>query len=242
MIPFLQNTPFAILAAATLVLGGCAGTIPAAETAPEPERAPRTVQAGAPGEASRPVDQATATRLPYTEADVRFMQGMIHHHAQAVEMVALVHGRTTNPELVRLAHRIDVSQTDEIAFMQNWLAERGEEVPEVHAGHAAAENGHGHGHGLGHGHHGPGHDELMPGMLSPEQMGELAAASGAEFDRLFLEFMIFHHEGALFMVEELFSSPRAGQQSEIFHFASHVDSDQRIEIERMLRMLREMQD
>lgn len=153
-------------------------------------------------------------RPGYSEADVRFMQGMIPHHAQALEMTALIADRTGNPSIRRLAQRIDISQTDEIARMQRWLETRGETVPGDHH-----------------------HRELMPGMLTEEEMARLSAASGAEFDRLFLELMIQHHEGALVMVDELFSTDGAGQETEIFLFASHVDSDQRAEIARMRGML-----
>ena len=113
-----------------------------------------------------------------------------------------------------LAKRIEVSQADEIKMMQEWLKDRGQEVPDAHA------------------HHAPG-AVLMPGMLTPEEMSRLAAANGQEFDRLFLEFMIKHHDGALTMVKELFSQAGAGQESEVFAFASDVDADQRMEIVRM---------
>jgi uncharacterized protein (DUF305 family) len=121
-----------------------------------------------------------------------------------------------------LARRIEISQADEIEMMREWLAGRGEAVPGAHDHHAHAAT-------------------LMPGMLTPEEMGRLAAAAGVEFDRLFLEFMIKHHGGALVMVEELFAQPGAGQEPEIFAFASDVDADQRMEIERMAAMLKELQ-
>ena len=164
--------------------------------------------------------QSAATQ--HTPADVKFMQGMIQHHAQAVQMVALVPQRTQRQDLKLLAMRIDVSQTDEMEMMRLWLRDRGEAVPDTgaHAGHGA------------HGGHG-----LMPGMLSPEEMEALARATGAEFDRLFLEGMIKHHEGALAMVEELFATPGAGQETAIFSFASDVDADQRAEIDRMRKLL-----
>lgn len=161
----------------------------------------------------------THTALPHTEADVRFMQGMIPHHAQALEMSALVEERTDNRDIRLLAKRIDISQRDEIGLMGRWLQARGEEVPGEHAHHMMGDHG------------------LMPGMLTPAQMAQLREARGPDFDRLFLEFMISHHEGALFMVRELFSSPGAGQETEISTFASHVDADQHIEIQRMRQML-----
>lgn len=185
------------------------------------EPGPPIVQPGAPGEPSRVIaaDQAVdLSQVQHTAADVRFMQGMIGHHAQALEMAALLPSRSSREDMRMLARRIELSQADEIDFMQRWLEVRGQEVPSIHAHHA---------HGA----------TLMPGMLTAEEMRRLAEASGAEFDRLFLEFMIKHHEGALIMVKELFSNAGAGQESEIFAFASDVDADQRMEIDRMRAML-----
>jgi uncharacterized protein (DUF305 family) len=146
------------------------------------------------------------------------MQGMIGHHAQALEMTALLQSRTASDDMRKLAQRIEVSQSDEIKMMQHWLEARGQPVPDPHAHHA---------HGAA----------LMPGMLTPEEMARLANAKGDAFDRLFLQFMIKHHEGALTMVKDLFATPGAGQESEIFAFASDVDADQRMEIDRMGAML-----
>ena len=186
---------------------------------------PQIVQPGAPGEPSRVITAETATdqsQVGHTAADVQFMRDMIVHHAQALEMTALVSSRTSREDMRLLALRIDVSQSDEIEMMQSWLEVRGEQVPGRHAHH--------------------GHDAtLMPGMLTVEDMARLAAATGAKFDRLFLQSMIKHHEGALIMAAELFSRPGAGQEAEIFAFASHVDADQRMEIERMGAMLKELQ-
>jgi uncharacterized protein (DUF305 family) len=190
--------------------------------------APVLIQPGAPGEASRVISTERATdlsRVGHTAADVRFMQGMIHHHAQALDMTALLSTRTGSDDMRKLAQRIDLSQTDEIKMMRRWLEVRGEAAPDEHA------------------HHAPG-APLMPGMLTAGEMARLAAAKGEAFDRLFLEFMIQHHAGALTMVQELFSTPGAGQESEIFAFASDVDADQRMEIDRMgamLAMLKERQ-
>ena len=142
------------------------------------------------------------------------MQEMIVHHAQAVEMTALLRSRTTREDMRLLAGRIEASQDDEMAFMRRWLEVRGRAVPDAHAHHE---------HG----------GTLMPGMLTAEEMERLAAASGSAFDRLFLEGMIKHHAGALDMVTRLFAAPGAGQDTEIFGFASDVDADQRIEIARM---------
>jgi uncharacterized protein (DUF305 family) len=232
---------------------------------------PRTVQPGAPGQESRIVAPGSTFEWPeHVEADVHFMQMMIGHHAQALQMSELVPDRTGRDDVRLLAHRIHLAQFDEIALMARWLHDRGEEVPpeaavawsppEDHgdhgdhgdhaahhpgtdyAGHAAHHAGGDHaGHGAQqdpHAGHGAGHDHAsMPGMLTPAQLEELAAATGAEFDRLFLEFMIYHHEGAIIMVRELFASPAGGQEGEAYQFAAHVDSDQRIEIERMRQML-----
>lgn len=165
-----------------------------------------------------PAEGAAGNRPEYTPADVTFMQGMIPHHRQALAMTALVLERTSSEKLRLLAERIEVSQTDEITQMSRWLEERGEEVPAPVANH--------HGHG-----------ELMPGMLTEEEMARLAAASGESFDRLFLELMIRHHLGALMMVGELLSTPGAGQEVDAYRIASEIDSDQRIEIQRMERML-----
>jgi uncharacterized protein (DUF305 family) len=180
------------------------------------------VQPGAPGESSRVIAADKAADLSHirpTGADVRFMQGMIGHHAQALEMAALLPSRSIREDMRLLARRIEVSQADEIAMMRRWLEARGQNVPGPHAHHAQGAT-------------------LMPGMLTPEEMNRLAEAKGTAFDRLFLELMIKHHEGALIMVNDLFSSAGAGQESEIFAFASDVDADQRMEIDRMRGMLR----
>lgn len=183
----------------------------------------RILQPGAPGQDTRTINTAQATDLSkvgHTEADVKFMQGMIGHHLQAVEMVALINARTTNPVMRNLGLRIQVSQDDEINMMKDWLQARGAAIPGPHA------------------HHEPG--GFMPGMLTSEEMAALAAARGVEFERLFLQGMIKHHFGAITMVEELFKTPGAAQDGEIYQFASDVDSDQRMEIDRMGLMLREL--
>lgn len=182
---------------------------------------PAIVQPGAPGAATRVIgveQAADLSQVQHTAADVRFMQGMIGHHAQALEMTALLLSRSSREDMRLLAQRIEASQSDEIRMMQDWLTRRGQELPDPHAHHA---------HGA----------TLMPGMLTAEEMDRLAQAKGGAFDRLFLEFMITHHEGALVMVHDLFSSPGAGQESDIFAFASDVDADQRMEIDRMGAML-----
>jgi len=210
-----------------LAAAGCR-TVPAATKVPAspspPDALAPLVQPGAPGQPTRAIDVAHATdlsRVSFTPADVEFMQGMIGHHAQAVEMVELLKTRTRRDDMKMLGLRIEVSQVDEIRMMQHWLEARGQGVPDEHAHHQ--------------------HDAaLMPGMLTPEAMARLAAASGAAFDRLFLEGMMSHHEGALVMVHDLFASPGAGQDSEIFAFASDVEADQKMEIDRMGAMLKEL--
>ena len=186
---------------------------------------PVVVQPGAPGQPTRTLPPSTrATLPPRSSADVQFMQGMIMHHAQAVEMTALIESSTQNKELRLLGARISKSQSDEIEFMKRWLRARGEStslpMPEM-----------------------PGMDMsqpmLMPGMLTPKQMEALKKAKGAEFDRLFLTGMIQHHGGALIMVKDLFDTAGAGQDAELFNFATDVDSGQRAEIRIMQTMLRE---
>jgi uncharacterized protein (DUF305 family) len=179
---------------------------------PRGDDRPLIVQPGAPGQATRVISAEKATdlsRVQYSAADVRFMQGMIGHHAQALEMAALVPERTHRDDMRLLAKRIDLSQADEIRMMQHWLEARGQQVPGPHAHHAAGAT-------------------LMPGMLSTEEMARLAAARGDAFDRLFLE---------LTMVKELYATAGAGQESEIYAFASDVDADQRMEIDRMRGMI-----
>ena len=187
---------------------------------------PAIVQPGAPGQDSRVVGAEQArdlSKVQFTPADVQFMQGMIHHHAQAVDMVKLLETRTASDDMKRFALRIELSQNDEMKTMRRWLEVRGQDVPGEHA------------------HHMPG-APLMPGMLSAEEMARLAAAKGPEFDRLFLEGMIKHHAGAIAMVQNLFNTPGAGQDSEIYAFASDVDADQRMEIDRMGAMLAMMKE
>src|SRR5262245_20757052 len=207
-----------MLAAASAA--SCRSAAPAAGTSSSQPRPP-IVQPGAPGEPSKVIETAQATDLSHvqaTDADVKFMQGMIGHHQQAVEMVALIPTHTTNPEMQLLGKRIDLSQQDEIKMMKRWLEVRGKEIPSEHAMHE---------HGA----------TMMPGMLTAEEMTRLEAATGREFDRLFLEGMMKHHGGAITMVNELFATPGAGQEVEIFAFASDVDADQRMEIDRMGAML-----
>ena len=185
---------------------------------------PPIVQPGAPGEPSRAISAAEASDLAgirFSEADVKFMQGMIAHHAQALEMTALVAARSGRDAMRRLAQRIELSQEDEIAMMQEWLRARKQAVTEVDA------------------HHAPGW-QPMPGMLTGEEMDRLAAAQAAAFDSLFLELMIKHHQGALTMVENLLDQRGAAQDSQLFAFTSDITSDQSMEIDRMDAMLAEL--
>lgn len=202
----------------------CAST--SAGSAPQvvpgaPGAQPTLVQPGRPGEESKAVAPETSVRnaaLPHTAADTKFMQGMIGHHAQALEMSALVYANSQSADMKLLAKRIEVSQIDEINMMKEWLTARRETLPDEHAHHA-------------------GDHALMPGMLTQAEMKALESAKGAQFDRLFLIGMIKHHQGALTMVKELFATPGAGQDAEIFAFASDVDADQSMEIDRMSAML-----
>ena len=186
--------------------------------------APYIVQPGAPGQPARVVSAGAASDVSgvtFTAADVSFMQGMIGHHRQALEMTDLVAARTSSEDMKKLALRIQLSQADEIEMMQRWLEARNQPIPGAHAHHMAG--------------------GMMPGMLSPEEMERLAAARGADFERLFLEGMIRHHAGALTMVQQLFATPAAGQEADVFAFASDVEADQRMEIDRMGAMLRGLQ-
>jgi uncharacterized protein (DUF305 family) len=189
---------------------------------------PAVVQPGAPGEPTKALPADThATLPPISRADVEFMQGMIMHHSQAVEMTALIPTHTANKNVQAIGAKISSSQADEIRMMQRWLAVRGQAtsmsmpgMPDMDiSGKPMA---------------------LMPGMLSEEQMTALKNARGEEFDRLFLTGMIQHHGGALVMVTDLFNSPGAGQDAEIFDFATDVDNGQRAEIGIMQKMLEEL--
>jgi uncharacterized protein (DUF305 family) len=188
---------------------------------------PAGAQAGGP--AGAPAGARAAGR--HTAADAEFVRGMIGHHAQARTMTALVPGRAARPGVRLVAERIAVSQADEIAIMRRWLADRGEPAPDSAAGARAAHGGHaGADHAAAH--------PAMPGMLTAAELARLAAARGAEFDRLFLTYMVRHHEGALTMVARLLATPGAAQEPETFGLASDVDADQRAEIARMRALLR----
>ena len=169
--------------------------------------------------------RADSIRHPYTQADVDFMSHMISHHAQALVMARMAPGHGASPAIQRLASRIINAQNDEIATMQTWLRDRLKPVPEADP------------RGMKMSMNGMEHVMLMPGMLTESQMKELDAARGAEFDRLFLTYMIQHHKGAVSMVKDLFGSYGAGQDETVFKFASDVNVDQSTEIQRMEKML-----
>ncbi len=204
-----------VLAAAVcvLVLAGCTSD-PSEESGDD---AP-VVQLGGPSESNRTLsdDEAAAITAPaYTDADVAFVQGMIAHHRQALDMTAMVEPRTESRDIRALAKRMDVGQRDEIGQLEGWLKDRGQDVPGAHA------------------HHGAGHSEMMPGMLTAEELAHLKSAQGKRFETLFLQYMIRHHEGAVVMVEQLLGGGQGGQESQVFQLAQHMDSDQRVEISRM---------
>jgi len=185
------------------------------------------VQPGAPGQPSKQLPADTHGVLPAPSADdIAFMQGMIMHHSQAVEMTAMIPSHTTNAQVRLLGEKIRSSQTDEMNFMKRWLMARGQAtsmampgMPDMDMSGAPM--------------------KPMPGMLTPQQMDALKKAHGAEFDHLFLTGMIQHHNGALVMVKDLFASPGAGQDADLFNFATDADNTQRAEIRIMQDMLKE---
>ena len=214
-----------VLPAVAALLAACAGS------ARPPETGAPANEANRPAAAGDPAAIADSIRNSFTAADVEFMKGMIQHHAQALVMARMIPTHTTNGPLQVLSGRIIVGQNDEIAIMQNWLRNNGQPVPEPDTTAAGAMTMHGGGHG---------DHEGMPGMLTSRQMAELDAARGEEFDRLFLTYMIQHHEGALTMVQDLFSTYGAAQNDVVFKIASDIGADQTSEIDRMQKMLREM--
>jgi uncharacterized protein (DUF305 family) len=182
----------------------------------------RTQPSGAPSDSAAAASDKV--RSGYTAADVQFMQGMIAHHAQALAMSALIEGRSNRAELKLMGQRIRLSQETEIAQMQNWLRKRGETVPS----------------GTTHDHTAMGHGTLMPGMLTEAEITQLRNATGAGFDRLFLQLMIKHHEGAITMVRQLFATQGAAQDPELFLLANDIDADQNAELRRMRALLATM--
>ena len=208
---------------AVVVVGSWPGGLVCAQQT-QPEAAP-IVQPGAPGRPSTRLPASTTGHASLrSQADVEFMQGMIMHHRQAVEMTALIASHTANKALRSLGARISSSQSDEIKFMQRWLALRGEAISMAMPGMPEMDKS---GHAM----------SLMPGMLTAAQMEALRKAKGAEFDKLFLTGMIQHHDGALIMVKDLFDTAGAGQDADIFNFATDADNTQRAEIRIMQSML-----
>jgi uncharacterized protein (DUF305 family) len=240
------NLPRASFLAAFLVathVAGCSQAPPSPAASPPP--APVV---GPDGRSAAEIeaiyrDRVARARTGFTEADVRFMRDMIHHHAQAIAISRLAPTHGAGPELQTLAARIINAQRDEIATMQRWLEARGMAAPQLvvtpegvevrdpPAGHADAAHG-AHGDPGAH-----GHDPDMPGMLSPEQLAELDAARDSRFETRFLELMIQHHQGAVTMVRRLFATDGAAQDEDVFRFASDVQVDQATEVARMERML-----
>ena len=176
-------------------------------------------------EAAKAKARADSTRWPYTAADIRFMSTMIHHHAQAIVMAKMAPTHGASESVQRLCQRIINAQSDEIAMMSRWLSDRNQPVPQPNPAGEVMQMG------------GMTHTMLMPGMLTEEQMKQLDAARGMEFDRLFLTFMIQHHRGAITMVDSLFNTAGAGQDEIVFKFANDVQADQSTEIDRMEQML-----
>jgi uncharacterized protein (DUF305 family) len=218
MTPDTRVTRAALLTA-SVVLAACA-TRKTAQTSRDP--APVAITGNVAAAANAKTD---ANRYPFTEADVKFMSGMIHHHAQAITMSKLAPTHGASSSLQTLAARIINAQTDEIRLMQQWLREHGQPVPEPNpAGMTMKMDG-------------MDHTMLMPGMLTEEQMKQLAAANGKTFDELFLQFMIQHHTGAVSMVKDLFGTPGAGQDEMTFKLANDIQADQQTEIARMQKML-----
>jgi uncharacterized protein (DUF305 family) len=202
----------------TAAFFGCALITACATTPPAPAQ-----QTPAPAAAQPSAD--TKVRNGYTLADVRFMQGMIGHHSQALTMAALVAPRTQRQDFHLMSERIKLSQESEIAQMSRWLQTRGESVPAADA----------------HVHAAMGHGELMPGMLTEAELTQLSNARGVAFEKLFLQLMIKHHEGALQMVKQLFATPGSGQEPELFMLSADVDADQTAEIKRMRALLSQLQ-
>lgn len=217
---------------ALLALGALAACASSGAAGDPPSPRPAAGEAGAsaiPAATEQAADQAAladSVRSAYTRADVDFMVGMIHHHAQALVMSRMAPTHGASPRIRTLTARIINAQLDEIRLMQRWLEERGEPAPRpVAAG----------GDGSG-----PGGQGKMAGMLSPEQLAALDSARGEEFDRLFLQYMIQHHQGAVTMVNELVASPGAAREEAVFKLASDIGADQSSEITRMQTMLREI--
>lgn len=200
-------------------LAACGGSRSAVQSAPP---APVRILGDSAAIANAKPD---ATRFPYTEADVHFISGMIGHHSQAIIMARMAPTHGASQSIQTLAGRVINAQQDEIAVMQQWLKDRGQQVPEPSRTGVKMTMG------------GMTHEMSMPGMLTEAQLAELDKARGKEFDELFLRYMIQHHQGAVTMVKELFSTRGAGLDETVFKLASDVNVDQTTEIDRMQKML-----
>jgi len=234
-IPNVWLTAAGVLAAIVLAVGLIAllDRDPAESSG---DAAPNIVQPAAPGEAGSELSEQDLEDIeppPYTAADVGFMQDMIPHHEQAIEMTNLVAERSESEDIALLAGRIEISQKGEIALMNDWLSARGEE-PSSEGSHGGAYGDHAMSH---HGSHEMSDGELMPGMLTESQFARLSAASGGEFDRLFCDLMIQHHRGALAMVDEQ-RATGGGIEAEGYKVSADIEADQRIEISRMRQVLK----
>jgi uncharacterized protein (DUF305 family) len=221
----MNRTPvIAVCTALALFAAACTTATRSTATSTSPVAATQTLSADAEAAAIAQA-RADSLRKPYTAADVEFMSHMIHHHAQAIVMSRWAPTHGASPAVQRLADRIINAQLDEIGTMQSWLRDRRQPVPDATPGGVMMNMG------------GMEHEMLMPGMLTDAQMKELDAARGPEFDRLFLKYMIQHHQGAVSMVKELFDTYGAGIDDTVFKFASDVNVDQTTEIARMEKLL-----
>jgi len=217
------------------VVALCSTAACSQQTASVSPMAPTIVQPGAPGTGNKTLsrDAATAGDVPKppSKADVDFMQGMIMHHNQAVEMTEMLKTRTKDPAVMELGKKIDVSQSDEMRWMKQWLNDRGFPISADPMAGTDMKDMKGMDMSM----------PMMPGMLTPAQMDALRKASGPDFDHLFLTGMIQHHSGALQMVKDLFANPGAGQDPQLFDFSRDVDNTQQAEIDIMRHMLKERQ-
>lgn len=246
----LRRLPSALV---SLTILAALGTTVGCASGRSPAKADPRFQMGETGAVARA--RADSLRYPYTQADIDFMNGMIHHHAQAITISRWAPSHGASPALQRLTARIINAQSDEIGLMRSWLLDRGQLAPVVDStgvitmpavdsktggmsgGMASSMAGMSHDSHAGHASTNAQGQMDMPGMLNATQLAQLDAARGPEFDRLFLTFMIQHHRGAVAMVQTLFASPGAGQDETVFKFANDVEVDQGTEIRRMMSLM-----